>query len=171
MRKLFIAFSLVLATTQAFAGSWNLRQKDDGGTYWRNSDGREAHVLETHLTGTITDITLPASHFIISPITGIIEKIYGVLHGSITTANESISFFASNATTGAFPAINEVTNGTSKMSMLQGGTAGDMFTFTPNSATANKVSKGGRIGIHTGGSSTPNTGSPAASFTIIINPK
>ena len=176
MKKLLLAgLGLLLMAGVASAG-WSLRQKDDGGAYWLNDrDAREEHVLVTHLIAEISNVTLPSSTYVISPITGTIAKIYAVITGTLAGADETITVFASNALTGTwssslFPAINEVTNGTNKMVLTYGESlAGSLFEFTPNSATANKVAKGGRIGItNTGGSTDGNV---RAIFTIIINPK
>lgn len=170
MRKLLMAFALMLACAPAYAGSWNLRQKDDGGAYWRNSDGREAHVLETHIVMHMTDITLPSTHYIVSPITGYVEKIYGIIYKAVASTDAVISSWVSNATRGA-TFTTEITNGTSRMTFPNTtSTAGDTITFTPSVGNAsNKVSKGGRIAIQTDGG--PTDGGVPATFVIVINPK
>lgn len=174
MKKILLAaLGLLLMGGIASAG-WNLRQKSDGGAYWLNDrDGREEHVLSTHLLAELTNVTVAASTYVISPITGWVEKIYAVITGGLGQgADETISFFASSATTGTFnEAIKELTNGTSRMTLSPASpsAAGDLLTFTPNSATANRVHKGGRIGIGNSGGSTD--GNVRAIFTIIINPK
>lgn len=176
MKKLLLAgLGLLLMAGVASAG-WQLRQKDDGGAYWQNDvdKSREEHVLVTHLVVEVSPLATAASRFVVSPITGTIEKIYAVINSALGQGpNETISFVVSNVTTGGFTgasAIREVTNGVSRLTLV-GATpsvAGDMREFTPNSATANKVSKGGRIGI---GNSGTTTAVGSATFTIIINPK
>ena len=174
MKKLLLAgLGLLLMAGVASAG-WSLRQKDDGGAYWLNDkDAREEHVLVTHLIAEISNVTLPSSSYVISPITGWIEKIYAVITGGVGQgADETISFFATATTTGTFNAsIQEITNGTSRMTLSPASpsAAGDLLTFTPNTSTANRVHKGGRIGIGNSGGSTD--GNVRAIFTIVINPK
>ena len=173
MKKLLLAgLGLLLMAGVASAG-WSLKQKDDGGAYWMNDkDGREEHVLTTHLVVDVSPLTTAVSTFVISPITGVIEKIYSVISVALGQgSNETISFFVSNATSGTFSAINEVTDGVARLTLAQASpsTAGDMREFTPNSATANKVAKGGRIAISN--SATTNISNSKATFTIVINPK
>lgn len=176
MKKILLAALGLLLTVGVASAGWSLRQKADGGAYWLNDkDSREEHVLVTHLVVMVTNITLPTSTFVISPITGVIEKIYAIVSAGLGQGgNETITFLVSTVTTGSMSVagtINEVTNGVSRFTLV-GATpsvAGDMREFTPNSATANKVNKGGRIAISNNGGSADATIS--ATFTIVINPK
>lgn len=174
MRKILLACLAMLLMVGVASAGWSIRQKADGGAYWLNDkDSREEHVLVTHLVAELSNVTLAGTTFIVSPITGTIEKVYAVITGALAGANETISIWASNAVTGVwttFPSINEVTNGSTRMVLTYGESReGSVYTFTPNSATANKVGKGGRIAIGNSGGSTD--GNVRAVFTIIINPK
>ena|SRR3990167_10014999 len=174
MKKLLLSALGLLLMAGVASANWSLRQKGDGGTYWTNDkDSREEHVLVTYLVVDITNVTVPGTIFVISPITGTIEKIYSVISAGLGQAgNTTISFYSSSATSGTFKIINEVTNAVSRLTLV-GATpsaAGDMREFTPNSATANRVSKGGRIAIESDGGSADLSGT-TAKFTIIINPK
>jgi hypothetical protein len=56
---------------------------------------------KVYLTGVITDISTPASHFVVSPIAGTITKIYSTIDNAITVANAALSFeIAGTAVTG-----------------------------------------------------------------------
>ena len=178
MKKLLLAAMGLLLMAGVASAGWNLRQKGDGGAYWLNDrDAREEHVLVTHLTVTpASPLSTAISTFVISPITGTIEKIYAVLHQALGQGpNETISFFVSSATSGtlslAHNTVNEVTNGTAKMTLVNATphVAGDSIEFTPNSATSNRVSKGGRIGIDNSGTTIHSAAK--VTFTIVINPK
>lgn len=174
MKKLLLSVLGLLLMAGVASAGWSLKQKEDGGAYWLNDkDGREEHVLVTRLVVQVSPLASPVSTFVISPITGTIEKIYSVISKALGQGpNETITFLISNATSGDFTTVlQEVTNGVSRLTLAQitPSVAGDMREFTPNSATANRVAKGGRIAISNSGTTTA-TGA-MATFTIIINPK
>ena len=178
MKKLLLSALSLLLMAGVASANWSLRQKGDGGTYWANDkDTRESHVLETYLTVDVSNITIPSSAFVISPIAGVIEKIYVVVHEALGQGpNETVSFFVSSATSGTMSFannVNEVTNAVSRLTLV-GATphvVGDMREFTPTATTSRNVVKGGRIGISNNGTSADNADGVRATFTIIINPK
>ncbi len=163
MKKLSLFLAVLLLSLPAYAG-WDLRQDENGGTYWVDrDDGYEAHVSEGRVTLTITDISTAASDFVVMPVKGTIEKIYSVIHGNITSAGAAKLTFYYGDGLGAFV---EVSNTTSPLTIAASSTAGTVDTFTPT--TDNVVAKGGVLNVRTDGGS---TGTVEGTVTIIINPK
>lgn len=97
---------------------------------------------KVYLTGVITDISTPASHFVVCPIAGTITKIYSTIDNAITVANAVLSFeLAGTAVTGGGITIATASSA-----------AGDVDTATPTAA--NTVTAGQAIEMITDGGST-----------------
>lgn len=177
MKKLLLALVGILLLTGTASAQWNLRQNPTGtpGTYWIHpTDGREEHVLVTHIIAEITDVTLPVSTFITSPITGYVEAIYATIHKALSGPTRNvITFFTSTATRGASFTTSQITDGVSGLTLESTGSAiGDRYLYSPTlGAAANRVCKGCRISISSDGAAADDASGTRATFVIVINPR
>lgn len=94
------------------------------------------------LTASISDISTPASHWVVTPTAGIITKIYTVIDNAITVANAVLSFEIAGVA---------VTNGGITIA-YSGSAAGDVDSSTPSGART--LTAGQALEIITDGGST-----------------
>ena len=105
-------------------------------------DAQASLAGKVYITGVITDISTPASHFVVSPIAGTITKIYSTIDNAITVANAALSFeIAGTAVTSGGITIATASSA-----------AGDVDSATPSAA--NTVTAGQAIEMITDGGST-----------------
>lgn len=166
-RLLLSVLTVVFAVgfVAAASAGWNLRQNADGSTDWVNGSGTDAHVAESYVYVTISDVSTAITKYVVVPIGGTVETIYSVLENNISGADATLDFWVMDSTT---PSIvsTEISNATSPHVIAEAGTdIGEVDTFTPT--TGHTVTKGGVIAVHTDGGS---TGTSQATITIIINP-
>lgn len=108
-----------------------------------------------YLTGIITDISTAASHFVVSPIAGTIDKIYSTIDNAITVANAALSFeIAGTAVTSGGITVATASSA-----------AGDVDSATPSAENA--VTAGQAIEMITDGGSTTAC---RATITFVITP-
>lgn len=102
----------------------------------------------------LTDISTPASYYIVIPIAGVISKFYTVIESNITGSNAGIALYINGVA---------VTNGTITVTQ-SGSAAGDIDSCTPTAA--NIVTAGQAIEVRLDGAS---SGTCRATGTFLID--
>jgi len=161
MRKTFLSILALLFTVGLAQAGWNIVQKDDGSTYWRDDAGTEVHVAETHLTVTLADVSTNSTAYVVAPVGGVVESVYATINATTASAAADLQVSIGNQ-----DGWTLTTNGTVPWVIASGSTAGTVDTYTTSSS--NTVTKGQVIAITTDGSSTNTV---IATFTVVINPK
>lgn len=109
---------------------------------------------DVYLYGTIADISTAGQIYIVSPVTGVVKAVYGVLNGTIDTADSVLTIKTAAGTVGTITVA------------YSGSAAGDVDSLTSGlSNTA--ITKGAAIEIETGGQS----GQTISEFiTVVVTP-
>jgi hypothetical protein len=94
MRKLFFALAAIaLFVIPMSANAVDLRQNADGTADWVSSDGRAAFETGvSEYTAILENVGTESTVYFAIPVSGTIFEVYTVLHGAITSANETIRF-------------------------------------------------------------------------------
>lgn len=162
-RFLLTLASLVLCASVAQAG-WNIRQDGSGDTYWVEGS-TEIHVGETHLTLLLENVSTASSAFVISPITGYVDLIWGALFADITTANTTLKWRIMSTITAALWA-DELSETSGPMTFTTSAVSkATSVSWVPTSN--NYIQAGGILAVYTNAESTNDVD---AVFTIRIRP-
>ncbi len=180
MRKLTYLLAGLFLTALVWHGAiaaWNIVQKDDGTTAWRNTTGDVGGADIDHPVGSVylnilvSDLATFGTGGVVSPITRAkITSVRSVLLQDITTANAVFAIFIT--TDGSGTVSSEVTNTTGPMTITandgSGTVMGDVDTFTPTSL--NTIEQGQAILIQSVGGATlsSNNVTDGAMFTITL---
>ena len=109
---------------------------------------------DVYLFGTIADISTAGQIYIVSPVTGVVKAVYGVLNGTIDTADSVLTVKTPAGTVGTITVAYD------------GSAAGDIDSLTSGLLNT-AITKGAAIEIETGGQS----GQTISEFiTVIVTP-
>lgn len=162
MKALFKALAfgclLLAVPSLAFAGSWNVQQKDSG-TVWLDGDGNSVPVGDTGIALTITNVGTASTHFVVSHKAGRIAKVYATVKDAITTADGNLDVFVSTAARST--QFTQVSAANLVTLDVTNSAAGDTFSGTPASdqspasggaTVTDLIEAGGVIAVRTDGS-------------------
>ena len=171
MKRLFVsllALAFLLVAVPAQAGM-NIRQNDDGSTDWVDATGNAFNVGAAYITVYMSDVgNSDLSGAVAVPIPNAkVTLIQTTILSVPAGADTVLKFYAGTGlTAGSVATTNEISNGTSPLTITQsGGAVGDVDTLTPT--TQNGVTTGDVIIITTDGG---DTGDVPVMVTITIEP-
>jgi hypothetical protein len=162
MKRLFLAFLLVMGLAIPAQAGWNVRQNDDGSTVWVDQDSIAVPVGDTGITVRLTDVSTASTEFVVSHKSGKIKKVYATTNGNFTSS-PVLTISIGSGSSATFTPVSQHCCGGGTLTMEASPVGG--VTSITLSDSAIDIEQGEVISVSSDGGS---TGQSPASVVIII---